>query len=738
MIIKTKITKEVYANGDYRVFGCVPLDNKGDVVCNKYGNFTITGDLPYLAEGRTYTLDITKSTKSYNNGVQYDVIDVPSFKNDIDVTHMSEKDDLMLLKEITSKNLVDVIHKAYPNYCSLILNNKSNTIDLNNIKGVKEARHKSHIRKLNARFKYYQLQKILDYYKLSLPECKSLYNIYETDADIKQHMMENPYYCLISICKRSFRSVDKLILAHDRTLISSNQRCEFFILDVLSQNENIGNTYMNAVDMAKYLDKYVLAKSKDVSIKSEAIYYDEKTNRIAIGSTYSAEKNIADFIINKINNPIELDWDCENFRGNLTDEQMNVLKMFCDNNILILDASAGTGKTTTMLSLIQMLEAYNYTYKLFAPTGKAAKRLSESTNREANTIHRGTAMGSAKMEDDVFIIDEASMLNLETASMVFNSITNENAKILLLCDIEQLPPIGLGCIARELINSGKVPMCTLTKVFRFSSGGMIKTTTLARKGQYYLNDLYDNDSIVLGDEKDYKFIKSDNTAGQIIDTYLDFIDNGISYKDIVILSARNIGEFGTYHINNLIQQNINPIVKGDKVFKKSLTSKGVKYDIQFHTNDLVLVTKNNYNMLSYEDYDEMNFEGDGELTREDMPQTSIFNGEIGVVTGFDHEVMIVQIDDKSVVFYPNDVQNLLLGYCTTIYKFQGSQIDYPIVLTLKAYSNQLSKNLLYTCLSRGQKKVTEIGEVDAVKYSLNTKPLNNNKNLICEMIKEDM
>lgn len=739
--VKCKITKQLYSKDDFRIFSCVPLDHTDSIQLSKYGSFTITGDLGYLTEGNEYTLNI-ETDKEYNGTMQYKVISVPSL--DIDVENMTEQEDLELLKQISSGGLIDVIHEAYPHYCQMILKNEP--IDLKKIKGVKDFRHKAHVRLLNEKFKYYNTKMSFDYYKLSMEDCKGLYKIYGDKDNIIKNLEKNPYYCLMCICHKSFTTIDRLILSHDKKWIDSDIRCEYFIIHVLEQNELKGNTYMNAVEMSRGLDRYVIAKSKDVAIKSNMIYYDEATNNIALQNTYSAEYNIANFIIDKINNSTKLDWKWQDFKdtpnGELTDEQQNVLKEFCEHNILILDAFAGSGKSTTMFSIIQMCEYYGYKCRLLAPTGRASKRLSETTNRDAYTIHRGTGMGLAEIDDDVIIIDESSMLNLETASMVFNSIQNPNVRILFVMDIEQLPPIGLGNIAKEMVDSKIVPMCTLTKVFRFSSGGMIKTTTLARKGEYYLpevgdkvgNKVGDKNSIILGDEKDYEFMSFNNTIDQVIDKYMEYINSGIKAEDIAILTPKNIGTYGTYNINNLIQDKVNPIKEKEKYLENTVTRNNIQYKIKFHMNDLVLVTKNNYDMLNWQNYDEMSF--DDELTPDDMPKSEIFNGEIGTVVGFVENAMQVLINDEIIMFFKEDVKNLLLGYCTTIFKFQGSQIKYPIILTLNEYKGQLNKEMLYTCLSRGQKKVTEIGDIGAIQYALKTKALNNKKNQLCKLLKE--
>lgn len=735
---KCKIHKQIFQKDDFCILSCKPMEEVAELQVNKYGTITVLGELSFLNLNKEYTLRLVEGDR-YRGEQQYKVVSVKEFEIE-DIESMTPEDNYRVLCEITTKNLANTIQKVYPDYCKRILLGQE--VDTGKIKNVKDFRFSAHVRLLNEKFRYHKIMIDCEKYKIKLSEARDLYNyccVVKGDNKPLDILEKTPYFALINICKRNFKSADSLILSVNPKMIDSDDRCLFYMLYILSQNEMKGNTYMNAVDMAEQLDSMVMPKAKKVAEESGLIYYDKKTNDIARMVTYYSELSIADFICKLLKHNTELDLDYQKFDNiqhgkiQMTDEQINVLKQFCKHNLLILDAKAGSGKTTVMKSLIDMCDAYKMDYALFAPTGKAAKRLSESTNRNATTIHRGTHMGTIGIDTDVVIVDEASMLNLSTASMLFNSILNKySVRVLLVMDIEQLPPIGIGNIAREMINSNMIPMCTLTKVFRFASGGMTAVTTLSRSGTPYLdiNDMRDN--IILGKEKDYEYKKFTGDVNEIIDTYMSYINNGVNREDVVVLTPRNVGEYGTYNINNLIQEKINPVHKGEQIFSRKI--KGENIEIRFHVGDLVMVTKNNYKMVSLR-YHKIIL-NNRTITQDDVPHTSVFNGEMGVVVGMDNEGMHVSINDEIIVFYQNDINNLLLGYCTTIYKFQGSQIPYPIILTLNAHRSQLSKNLLYTSLSRGQKKVIEIANRDAIDYSLNHLVLDETKNKLCEYIKE--
>jgi exodeoxyribonuclease V alpha subunit len=729
---KCNITKTLFNKDDFRIFACRLIEPNEKIQLNKYGGITLIGDISYLIEGNTYELNISPLEKQYNGETQYSVDSCPTMDG-IDISNLSEDDDYELLKQITTDALAKKIHEVYPKYCQMILN--GDDIDLNKIKGVKEYRHNVHVRRLNAQFKYYHIMREFPQYKLSANECKTIYNIYESTTGVIDAIKNNPYYILILLCGRAFPKVDSMIIGSDDKWVDSDIRCEYNMCYILQQNELAGNTYMNAIDMANAMVPNLVAKSKDVIMKSDILHFEEDMNIASLRSTYEHEMFIANSISDLAHDNIVLNWDCAQFNktmdGNdLTSEQKNVLKTFCEHRLMILDSCAGSGKTSTMLALIQMCEANGYTYTLLAPTGKASKRISEATNRDAYTIHRATESGDGSLDTNVIIIDECSMLTIETMLMILNTISCPTARIVFIMDVEQLPPIGLGCVGRELLKSNKIPTCTLTKVFRFSSGGMIKTTTLARRGEYYLDTDSPKSPLLLGDEKDYEFIPFNGNVSQIIERYMTYINNGVSIDDVVVLTPRNVGEFGTYNINNIIQDYVNPIGQHEQTFKRRVNN----MTVQFHKGDLVLVTKNNYDMIGWQDYEDAMFDKD--ISPDDLPKTAIFNGEIGRVLSFVDDAMKVAIDDKIIMFFKDDMNNLLLGYSTTIYKFQGSQIAYPIILTLNAHKNQLSKNLLYTCLSRGQKRVVEIGETSAIHYSLNNIALDDKHNRIADFIVE--
>lgn len=387
------------------------------------------------------------------------------------------------------------------------------------------------------------------------------------------------------------------------------------------------------------------------------------------------------------------------------------------NNIFI---TGNCGKTSSMMALISMLEDNSKTYTLLAPTGRAAKRLAEQTHRKASTVHKASAMAQGEgIDSDVIICDEWSMYGLEHMMMIIKACINPDVRFVFSGDIHQLPSIALGCVMKDFIDSEIMPVVTLTKVFRYKDGGLSAVVKDVYDKRPFTNSLkLENNKCVLGVNHDYTFIQADGTVDQIIDTYMEKINSGIKPIDIALITPWNVKEFGTYNINNLIQSAINPARKNEKVITRSYGNNG---EVTFRQKDIIMNTKNNYKVPTYEGYKKM-MEEIGEvdlsLIREEN-FVGVFNGDIGRVLEItDQNIMIAQFDENMVVFSRDDCANLVLGYAGTIHKYQGSQCPHVIMLTLKAHEKSYNNNLLYTGLSRASLETTHIAHLSVVNNSI--------------------
>ena len=723
--IKCTIIREIYSSNNYRTFACL-LDNPKDenqITLNKYGNFTISGDLSYLKNGESYTLDL-KQVNHPRYGIQYMVERVKDYEIVKDLDELSVEQSKEILTKFTTETQANTLLKEYPNFISMVINGKTNEIDVKKLKNIKEYRLNCYIREINTRFKYYYILIHHKNYDLTIGECQELDNVYGSVEAVEEAIDKEPYSVLIDILHREFLRTDKLLMKIRPELKETSNRIEHIALHILSLNEEDDNTYMDANTMAGFcaeIDKDCIPYIKQTCVESQKIWYDDATKRIAKADTYIAESTIADYFTDILCNQDEVwDFNWKNYTeikdGTLTDEQSELLHMICKNRIVILNAGAGRGKSSSMMALVNMLEDNGKTYSMFAPTGRAAKRLAEQTHRKASTVHKGCSQAQADggIDSDVIICDEWSMYGLEHMMMLIKACSNPNVRFVFSGDIHQLPSIALGCIMRDFIESGIIPIITLTITFRYKEGGLSAIVDdIYNKLPIHEKLNFENGiKCVLGTNKDYTFIKSNGTTEQILDVYMEKINQGIKPIDIAVITPWNVKDFGTYKINNLIQSAINPARKNEKVVERNVK----ECTITFRKGDIVMNTQNNYHVPTYESYKRI-LEETGEVDLSLAQETvGVFNGDIGKILEIDaNNVLIIQFDENMVVFQESDCNSLVLGYAGTIHKYQGSQCPHIILLTMKCHERSFNNNLLYTGISRASKETIQIGDLSTVE-----------------------
>ena len=715
--VKAKVIREIYHNDNFYILALSPMKIYDNLEITQYGTFTCKGELSMLTVGQEYDL-VIEPISNDKYGTCYKVVDVPSLK----VEDLSDDDELEILRTITTNSQADYVHKAYPNFIRLILNGEEDKIDIKNIYNVGETRLKVYKRLINEKFRYYYLMKQTKEYKISMSDCKLLLSKYKTIEECVKKINNIPYFILMEVLGRTFENIDKMILDIQPDLKVSKQRCEALIIGVLRRNEVDGSTRLYANDLFYYIKeeydaKELLPMLKDVAVESDLIYYDEKTKDLSIMSTYLAECKIADFVKSKIQNSKKLDIDYTKYKNinnfTMSDSQLNALKVFCESNISILAGTAGTGKSSSIKGLVSLMEDNHLTYTLLSPTGKASKVLSESTGRKAYTIHKRCFSGS--IDTDVVIVDECGMVSLDVFCMLLSAIQNDNARIILVGDPAQLSSIGLSKIYDDLIKSNKVPMTMLTEVFRYKSNGSLFVATNIRQGKNFFDDdfvKHNENTKEYTVSDNYKFIQTDEVLETVVNEYKKLLQKGIKKENIMVLSPFNVGLFGTYAINNEIQQMINPILPNDKTQSRTVN----KTKIVFKEGDLVINTKNDYEAVKADSY-YANKDVEG-ISESDYETTAIVNGQMGIIREVVDKGLIIQFDEEMVYMNRNKLNHLLLGYAISCHKSQGSTIDYSINIVTNAHKNMLSRGLLYVATTRCRKSHIDIGDESAFQYAL--------------------
>ncbi len=753
--IRCKIVRNVFTNtdGTFSIYGCVPANTDMDKIhLNKYGNFTLKGDLSLLEVGEDYTIEVEEKTGSY--GYEYWLVGFPEIEDfDIDeIEEMTDEQEAEMLKKFMTPSQAQYVHEAYPNFIRLVLMGEQDKIDYKKIHNVAEIRLKGYINKVNERFKYYKLHLDNPHYELTFSECGELCSAYSTLRNA-QYMLDNkPYEVLIDVLERDFTSTDRMICEHDNKWEDSEARCLYLTCYLLECNEEDGNTRISGVQIANVINQYNPKLNNyivDLVEKSDKVYYDKQTKDLSLMKTYISECNIAQTIRQKVSNSTKWNIDIEKYRSNenitLTDEQMGILELVCNYDFAMLMGNSGSGKSSSVKALIDLLEDNQKTYTLLAPSGIASKRLRETTGRAASTIHR-RLMSDATIDSDVLVIDEVSMVDVQLFSLLLNQI-EDYTKVILVFDSAQLASIQCGNLVQDLMDSHKVPCTQLTKVFRYGVGGIATVGADARNGKEYLTSTGKLNCENADKIKDYKFVQvNDEPLEQVMSEY-DKLRKEYSAKDILILTPYNKGEFGTYAINQAIQEKYNPADSIDNIVSRKLPkSLGVPMELlNYHVGDKVINKKNNYHALTEEGFEHwtlsVQMQGDIDklkvklgandervleaedkliaLNNQQPEEATVYNGDIGFIRNIDSKGNVwVQFDEDMIVYRKSDLDNLLLAYACTSHASQGCEAKGVIFLTHPSQKRMLSRNLCYMSLTRAKEQLVEIGDISTISEAL--------------------
>lgn len=387
--------------------------------------------------------------------------------------------------------------------------------------------------------------------------------------------------------------------------------------------------------------------------------------------------------------------------------QKKAIVQAVQNNAFILTGGPGTGKTTTLNGILSVLEQQGLEVALAAPTGRAAKRMSEVTGREAKTIHRllEVSVGYQKtgrvefvhneeypLDADAVIVDEMSMVD----SLLFCSLLQgmrPEAKLIMVGDFHQLPSVGAGNILRDLIESDVVPMVELTRIFRQAAKSLIVTNAHAIvSGEMPNLEKKDNDFFFLPQNNPERAVATilGLCAERLPKTY------GFSpFDDIQVLCPSRRGELGVTILNNHLQEKLNPRADGKIEFKAG--------QVVYRTGDKVMQIRNNYDIA---------------WTRGEEKSAGIFNGDIGIIKMIDRGSRTMAIDfDGRLAYYTFDMTSELeLAYAVTVHKSQGSEFEAIILPVMDGYDKLFFRNLLYTAVTRAKRILILIGQKSRIEF----------------------
>lgn len=734
-----KVVRCTYDTPDFRIFA-LDVDSKKypDIKKNKYNNVTILGELHELTVGVTYEISAVEQLGKY--GMSYKVLNI---KRDVPTT---EEDMYLFLSEILTPNQAKVLYENYPDIVQRVKENRLDDIDFNKLKGIKEYTFGVIKRKIIENFCLADL--VVEFQGfLNLSMIKKIYAKYTSIEKLKEKLAQDPYKCLCGLAGVGFKTADGILLDMEKAskaniekgkkpiiefksdLRTSPERCLSCLIYMLEENENNGHTKMNLADLRAEMMKLVPACANHfvTAVKADEIYYNKDTMDVALSRTYNLEHKIAQTILYVLHTKKD-EWNCdiEKYRtvngSTLSDEQMGAVANVCKYPISILNGAGGTGKSFSTQAVINMLKDHHKTFRLFSPTGKAAKVLADYTKENATTIHRGlgyTPMGwgynqEHKIMCDIVIIDEFSMVDIQLFKRVIDAVDFNTTKLLLIGDNAQLPSVSCGNLLHDFMETKLIPTTTLTKVFRYGEGGLMKVATDVRFCEPYLTSSMKSKMTTFGDNKDYTFVDlpSEVIPQNVVGLYKKLLEKGYSIDDIQVLTAKNVGDCGTVVLNNMIQKVANPNY-GSEVFMKV-------GDTTYFEGDLVIQKVNNYKAeLDLQHLSE--WEKDMYSASEDIPTAFIANGETGIVREIYKSYCIIEFDGVFVKYYRADMQMISLGYSITIHKSQGSSIKIVILCTPQSHIYMLNSNLLYVGLTRMKEGCYHLGALNSINQAVKKK-----------------
>ena len=588
----------------------------------------------------------------------------------------------------------------------------------------------------------WQLVGFLDKFGIGPQSAEKIYK--ELGANAIESIEANPYILIDLVNKVNFEQIDKMALElgieynNEKRIRSGIKHA----LILMTYNGHCCTRYESLVEFVQKLLNVSENEIEETIINMKAKQDIVLENRedeewVYLSSYYQAEENVARRLIeldeyanikkiDKFDKELKLFEKKSNLE--LSEKQIEAIKTINEKNVCVITGGPGTGKTTIIKTIIEIFKHNEMKPVLCAPTGRAAKKMTETTGEEAKTLHRlleigkfsddnqmmNTEISVAPIDGDIVIVDEMSMVDLFLMNYLCNALY-KGTKLVLVGDIDQLPSVGPGNVLKDIIESGRIETITLNKIFRQAAKSKIIVNShrinegigfIAKEEIQDMNNMNeDSDNNFLDD---FFFVDERNKekilytlitlSGERLKNYgdYDFI------KNIQVITPTKKGELGTKELNKILQQTVNPSseTKNEKKFGDSI----------FREGDRIMQVKNNSD-ISWEKKKPYFESGSG-----------VFNGEFGTIANiddFNKEIKIKFDDSKEVWYQYSELEQIEHSYAITVHKAQGSEFDVVIMLVPQTAPMLLTRNLLYTGMTRAKKLLIVIGNKNIVDFMIN-------------------
>ena len=645
--------------------------------------FTVVGYLPFIHQGDSLSL-IGKFVTHQDYGRQFKI---ETFEKIMPQTLSSLERYLAngTIKGIGPATAKKIINKFGEQTISIF---KFEPIKLAKIKGITEEKALQMAEDFNENWELWQIVGFLEKFGIGVQSAKNVYKTLGINA--VEEIQANPYILIDVANHVDFKQIDKI--AMDLGIEYNSEKriksgIKYALLRATSNGHcrilenNLYNFVQNLLGVSKEEIENALIELK---VRKEiVIEKEEEKNLVYLDYYYQAEENVAKRLllldnarnIKKINNlKKEIKEIEKETKITLSDKQKEAIEAINENNVCVITGGPGTGKTTIIKAIIELYDKYGKKTVLCAPTGRAAKRMTQTTDREAMTLHRLLEIGKieeegkisnidyevAPIDADVIVIDEMSMVDIFLMNYVVKAIY-QGTKLVLVGDVDQLPSVGPGSVLSDIINSGRITTITLDKIFRQAAESkIIINSHRVNRGEIFIK----KDEAVENNLKEDFFYIPEIDQNKILEQVVSLCNGRLKnygnfdfFKNIQVITPTKKGILGTKELNKILQEKLNQKVEGD-IEKQSMGA-------TFRVGDRVMQIKNNYDIF---------WEKRGNTYE---TGTGVFNGELGTIKIIDDIEKRIKIlfDDEKIAWYSyQDLEQIEHAYAITVHKAQRKRI----------------------------------------------------------------
>ena len=601
---------------------------------------------------------------------------------------------------------------------------------LSKVKGITKERAIEIANSFVENWELWQIVGFLEKFGLGPQSAQTVYKRLGNNAI--EEIETNPYILLDIINNIDFKQIDSLAIKNG---IEKNnyKRVRSGIKYAFLRATTNGHSCVNKENLMQYVSDLLEITYDDVhetmiTMKAKEEIKEEKRkeiNWIYLANYYRIEQNIADRLMNLVNASNvkkihNIDKKLKNIEKesiiDLSEKQKEAILAINNNNVCVITGGPGTGKTTIIKTIIELYKKEEKKVVLCAPTGRAAKRMTEATGEEAKTLHRlleiqktiddeyAEEINVSPIDGDVVIVDEVSMVDMFLMNNLIKALY-KGTKLVLVGDVDQLPSVGPGSVLKDIINSNRIEVIVLNKIFRQAAKSkIILNSHKVNEGESFIGVKYEDKEI----KDDFFFIPETNQE-KILSNVISLCTGRLKkyanydfFENIQIITPTKKGKLGTKELNVILQEKLNPETDFSKEKRIGKTI--------FRTGDRVMQIKNNYDIY-WEKKGEKFESGSG-----------VFNGEMGKIESFNEETKTVKIkfdDDKYAWYAYNEMDQIEHSYSITIHKAQGSEFDVVIMPITQSAPMLLTRNLLYTGMTRAKKMLIIVGNPNIINFMIN-------------------